>query len=866
MPDARQVPTVRRFGAFEINPQSGELRKNGMRLRLSGQPFQVLTILVERAGEVVTREELHSKLWPADTFVDFDHGLNNAVARIREVLNDSSETPRYVETIPRRGYRFIAPLADVRPAAAVPSDAESRPNPVDNNNRPGDASPSVLPAEQRVGSHPMEGNFRVGAWLVTPQLNTISGESKSTHIEPKVMQVLVYLAEHAGALVPKDRLISAVWADTFVTDDLLTRSISELRRAFGDDSKEPRYIQTIPKSGYRLIASVGGIGADGRRPLDGHLPLTAVRPPHLQKHWPLWAGGALAVLLVGLAVAWFVWHRARLKPDLTEERLTFNPPGNQVWSVAISPNGKYLAYSDLTGVSLRLIETGQTRKLFAIKEGAGINRVAWFPDSTRLLASGNTDPEDTGNIWVTSILGEAPRSLRADASFAVVSPDGAQIAFISGENLNAIWVMGARGEEQHRIAVYEDSSIATPVWSPDGRRIAYIRMGEDTNTIESLDLNGGPAVPVVSDPRLRAEKGGLWGTALCWSPDGRIIYAMSSSQKTGETDLWAVRVDPRTGKVSGKPDRITSWGGSFFIGLDVTADGKRLAALRAHAQLDVWVGDIRENPTRLEAPRRLTVEDSDDRPSSWTPDGKAVLFSSDRDGRFHIFRQAIDQTRAEAVTAGPEDDLWPVLTPDGSWILYRMPPSSEVPRRQSVRLMRVPVSGGAPQFVADLPPDSDVRCARFPSTLCILAEPGSKQLFFCALDPVKGRGRELARTEGQWDDWDLSPDGSRIALSIWETERGRIRILDLAGRTARDLEVQGQNGLGYVAWSADGKGLFVRGFSQMDSSERRLLYVGLDGAVRVLRRTTATGGPYLLTPSQDGRYLAWAETMWDANV
>ena len=121
MPDATQAPAVRRFGAFEINLQSGELRKSGMRLRLSGQPLQVLAVLVERAGEVVTREELHSKLWPADTFVDFDHGLNNAVARIREVLDDSSDTPRYIETIPRHGYRFVAPLAEVPPFAVSPS-------------------------------------------------------------------------------------------------------------------------------------------------------------------------------------------------------------------------------------------------------------------------------------------------------------------------------------------------------------------------------------------------------------------------------------------------------------------------------------------------------------------------------------------------------------------------------------------------------------------------------------------------------------------------------------------------------------------------------------------------------------------------
>ena len=119
------APQVRRFGSFELNLQSEELRKSGMRVRLSGQPFQVLAALVERPGELVTREELRSRLWPADTFVDFDHGLNNAVARIRELLDDSSDTPRYVETVPRRGYRFIAPLAAFDPATKRAPEGES---------------------------------------------------------------------------------------------------------------------------------------------------------------------------------------------------------------------------------------------------------------------------------------------------------------------------------------------------------------------------------------------------------------------------------------------------------------------------------------------------------------------------------------------------------------------------------------------------------------------------------------------------------------------------------------------------------------------------------------------------------------------
>src|SRR5581483_745075 len=149
----RLMPTqdavILRFGSFEINLQTKELRKNGMRLRLSGQPFQVLAVLVEHAGEVVTREELHSKLWPVDTFVDFDHGLNNAVARIRDVLEDSSDTPRYVETVPRRGYRFIAPLAYTRSAIGCPPTAESKVSTPQDITGPCAKGPSDGPAEKR---------------------------------------------------------------------------------------------------------------------------------------------------------------------------------------------------------------------------------------------------------------------------------------------------------------------------------------------------------------------------------------------------------------------------------------------------------------------------------------------------------------------------------------------------------------------------------------------------------------------------------------------------------------------------------------------------------------------------------------------
>src|ERR1700687_5244551 len=100
-----------RFGVFEMDLRTGELRKHGMQVRLQKQPFQVLAMLLEHAGEVVTREELQKNLWPADTFVDFDHGLNKAINKIRDALGDSAESPRFIETVARRGYRFIADAA-----------------------------------------------------------------------------------------------------------------------------------------------------------------------------------------------------------------------------------------------------------------------------------------------------------------------------------------------------------------------------------------------------------------------------------------------------------------------------------------------------------------------------------------------------------------------------------------------------------------------------------------------------------------------------------------------------------------------------------------------------------------------------------
>ena len=125
MPLPPKPPQVLRFATFEVSPREGELRKNGLRIKLQDQPFQVLVMLLERPGEMVTREELQRRLWPADTFVDFDHSLNSAVKKLREALGDQAENPRFIETLHRRGYRFVAPVEGQLDASGPQADGES---------------------------------------------------------------------------------------------------------------------------------------------------------------------------------------------------------------------------------------------------------------------------------------------------------------------------------------------------------------------------------------------------------------------------------------------------------------------------------------------------------------------------------------------------------------------------------------------------------------------------------------------------------------------------------------------------------------------------------------------------------------------
>jgi hypothetical protein len=410
------------------------------------------------------------------------------------------------------------------------------------------------------------------------------------------------------------------------------------------------------------------------------------------------------------------------------------------------------------------------------------------------------------------------------------------------------------------------------IWAPDSQRIAYKRFvsvpGGVRCDIESRDLKGGEPSVVLSDPKLAPRfGGGLW-----WLADDRLIYPFGEiaggNSAVNDTNLWAVKVDARSGRPADKPRQITNWSGFSLAGPNASADGKRLVFARLNAQTVVYVGELEKEGTRLKSPPRgLTLDDRDDWPTAFTPDSQAILFDSDRSGKEDIYKQNLDQDRAEPLVSTSQVDRLPRLSPDGAWIIYEsMKPEDDV-NGESARgqLRRVPVSGGPSQLILTTQGWDDHQCARAPATLCLLSERSDqKELILTAFDPVKGRDREVVRIatkEGFEYPFNLSPDGSEIAVLFPEGEN-RIRLLPVGGGQPRDLVVKGWYGLSSLDWAADGRGFYA---SSLSPRAATLLYIDLEGQASPMweqRGSLWTWG----VPSPDGRHLAILGYTMDSNV
>jgi eukaryotic-like serine/threonine-protein kinase len=587
--------------------------------------------------------------------------------------------------------------------------------------------------------------------------------------------------------------------------------------------------------------------------------------------------GSVVVMAAALAaLAWFLLHRAP-KPtaelSITQKRLTFNSSENRVESAAISPDSKYLAYSDRAGIHVKLLSTNEERLIprsAGVPAGAYWSVDSWFPDGTQLLADAN-EPGGHKSVWTVSMLGQLPRELSEGASGFGVSPDGTHIAFSprgASNNPREIWVMGSQGDNPQKILrVGENEWLYAVHWSPDGQRLAYTRVqriSEKYQTpIETCDLKGAASQTVVvpADRDLTLDFG--------WLPEGRVVYTRRESLDSSDDNLWQIGIDNHAGTPTGKPKRITRWTGSYLFGLSASADGKRLVLSKMTYQTQVYLGELAAGGTRMKPPRRLTNDEASDWPAVWTPDSKAVLFDSDRNGTIGIFKQGISQETAEPVVTGPQDVSLPRLSADDAWILFLKRPRTTANPAPPNRLMRISASGGVPQFVMETRNTLDFWCARAPASLCVIFETSQdrKQLMITAFDPLKGRGKVLRTMEEDpshtYSETELSPDGSTVSISRNREAEIHIRLLSLSGGSDREFTVKGWPNITGLDWSPDGKGFYCGSVSPQGST---LLYVDLKGNARVLWQYRGGSGAIWGHRSPDGRYLAIRGDVTNSNV
>ena len=698
------------------------------------------------------------------------------------------------------------------------------------------------------------------------------------------------------------------------TDTNETRAIPHGAAQRAPGSSRARAYANADATEFAPLGGVPASASDARaitgptNPQSAPYGIAGPKPSRL-KTAVAWVFGALAVIgLITFGVARFggrfglfshrgPYSQAELKP----KQLTFNSEEDPALIGAISPDGKYLAYTDLDGLHLRLIATGEMQSLPIPKDMCmRCAIISWFPDTTRLVISGPVGPQDEDGVYEIGLIGGMMRKLRDKAHWAVVSPDGTQIAF-SSEPEGALWVMDRDGNNARQlVAGRPGHDLGLVMWSPAGKRIAYLEAAHSgalaTVEIRSVDLDGKNETTILSGAdRYR------W---TIWMPDGRLVLSRSEDEpRSMEANLWSIAVDPTSGEPSGSPLRLTDWVGFRMRFFSTTADGKSFVFMNDMEQSDVWVANLEDHDLRVDPAQRMTLSEKMDWTGGWTPDSKHVLFYSDRAGAYDIFSQAIDDTSAQALTTSKQNQRAPRMCPGGTCILYmEWPQSKDGTPPTSGTLMRMPANGGPSEallafrgyygaggpgsYLAAVGGFPSFRCATAANGSCVMAErdDGSGLVTFSLFDPAAGTDGNsipaekttLAKVKlSQSATWDLSPDGKRIAYAEWSLAPGVIHqlVMPASGEKGASgarmqqpvpsppIDVKELNQIVTLAWSADGKRLFVASHTSRGS----ILWL-VDGAGKVRQLSARSWDIQELAPSPDGKKLAISELTTNSNA
>jgi len=568
-------PHILRFGAFEANLVSGELRKSGVRIKLQDRPFQILAILLEQPGELVTREDLRKRLWPADTFVDFEHGLNTAITKLRQALADDADNPRFIETLPRRGYRFLVPVT---------------------NRGNGAALAGVAPTS-------------TGLAPEADQANSTTWAGALQHQIPRSTLYLVL------AMVLFLGLGIATWF--FYTHSKATPNFSAVRiaplnglpkesdAAFSPDGKQVAFVWLGPQrdgaESGRVHIYVSQIGAE------------------------------------------------------TPRRLT----NSEWWEIAPvwSPDGKYIAFLRLmqnpreAGIYIASVDGGSERRVYSLDSRNCTKELDWSPDGKYLAFAERKSPDSAATVYLLSLDTLEKRTLTFPAE-------------------------GILGD-------------SNPVFSPDGKSVAFLRDRLDTQEIFVVPAGGGTPRQVTFDNRI------IMG--ISWNADGRDL--IFSSNRAGTASLWRI---PAAG---GSPERLPIVG-AMVTRPTVARKGNRMAYASMNYRSDIWRAEL-PAPGRqtqpLAAPGKFITSTALEEGPQFSPDGKRIVFQSTRTGDYEIWRCAADGSNLVQLThfGGPLTGT-PRWSPDGREIVFDSRPAGHS------QVFVINAEGGQPRQVTSGDAESGV--------------------------------------------------------------------------------------------------------------------------------------------------------------
>lgn len=603
MEQSARARRILRFDVFEVDLEERELRRSGSRVKIQEQPFQILVMLLERPGSVVTREHLQKTLWPDGTFVDFEHGLNTAVKRLRDALGDSAEIPRFVETVARRGYRFIG---SVELPAATPS---ARPRPWQRLTTTrkavlGGLAACALALFFLYYSHLF--GSKTGQPTVTPAVTNV-GEKYAPSLSPDGQHLA--FAWNGGAGPHVSLYVKVVGTEEALR---LTKQASiDFNPVWSPDGRYIAFCRILKgETGIYIIPALGGAERRVRRTLWQEQEFNEV----------FWYAGRLAWAPDGKLLAFSdrpspnepAFSLFLLSLDSLEVRRLTSPQrllGDS--NPTFSPDGKTLAFSraaqGIHSIYTVAVSGGAEKRLLSgamNKYSGGEGGLAWTADGRDIVFASAGWLANAGWLWKISLSGGEPERLqyaqegvapsirgnrlvyvRQTANLNIwrrkltsflsagpaerfisstrmesgpqFSPDGSKIAFESTRSgAYEIWMCQSDGSGLTQLTHF-NSVTGTPRWSPDGRQIVFDSRVDGNANIFAIDVEGGSPRRLTSEPSRE--------TVPSWSRDGHWIYF--SSDRTGASEVW------KMSSAGGAAVQVTHRGG--FAAFEST-DGKFL--------------------------------------------------------------------------------------------------------------------------------------------------------------------------------------------------------------------------------------------------------------------------------------------------